>query len=252
MTKYLLNYANITCYKSQQNNRLTGLTIGNFDQCICAGVKDIDSTFYEKNKAILSQRKGAGFWLWKPYIILNQLKKMKDEDFLFYNDATINWVNPIDPLCDIAINHTPGILCFHINAGPYPDPKYPKEHYYECGQTKRDTYIVMDCDTEKYWYENYPVAATYIGFIKNKLSIQFVEEWLHYAQNINAITDAQNIYGENLKYFQDHRHDQSIYSILRKKYELPTFTQPCQWGNEYRHLGTIKTPYVLYSHRNRV
>ena len=40
--------------------------------------KQLESTkFYKDNKKILDQDKGAGWWLWKPYYILEVLKKSK-------------------------------------------------------------------------------------------------------------------------------------------------------------------------------
>ena len=48
---------------------------------------DIDEDFLEKNKNIFSHSKGGGYWLWKPYIINETLKKINDNDVLFYLDS---------------------------------------------------------------------------------------------------------------------------------------------------------------------
>ena len=37
---------------------------------------DIDNDFIEKNKSILNCTRGGGYWLWKPYIINETLKKI--------------------------------------------------------------------------------------------------------------------------------------------------------------------------------
>ena len=49
--------------------------------------KDIDHDFIEKNKAILNCKRGGGYWLWKPYIINETLKKIKNDDIIFYMDS---------------------------------------------------------------------------------------------------------------------------------------------------------------------
>ena len=42
--------------------------------------KDIDPEFYAKNKFILNQPRGAGYWLWKHYIIKDALSRVNDGD----------------------------------------------------------------------------------------------------------------------------------------------------------------------------
>ena len=60
-----------------------------FDFIFAYTDKDIISTeFYKENKEILSLNRGAGYWLWKPYLILETLKKMNDGDVLLYLDST--------------------------------------------------------------------------------------------------------------------------------------------------------------------
>ena len=49
--------------------------------------EDIKSTrFYEDNFHILQAKKGLGYWLWKPYIILQELLKLDNGDVLVYSD----------------------------------------------------------------------------------------------------------------------------------------------------------------------
>ena len=48
----------------------------------------------EKNKEILSRKRGSGYWLWKPYLILKTLKeKLNYGDYLIYIDAAILYMN---------------------------------------------------------------------------------------------------------------------------------------------------------------
>jgi hypothetical protein len=48
---------------------------------------DIDNDFINKNKSILNCNRGGGYWLWKPYIINKTLKKINDDDIIFYIDS---------------------------------------------------------------------------------------------------------------------------------------------------------------------
>ncbi len=61
------------------NNEMTKAAILCRDSAIKHGVhhsimfneKCYDPIFYSLNKHILEQQRGAGYWLWKPYIIYN-------------------------------------------------------------------------------------------------------------------------------------------------------------------------------------
>ena len=56
---------------------------------------------------------------------------------------------------------------------------------------------------------------------KTPFGMGIVEEWLHFAQDERILTDRSNRCGEpNYPGFKDHRHTQSIWSLLCKKHEL--------------------------------
>ena len=47
----------------------------------------VETEFYKENKDLLDQAKGAGWWLWKPYYILETLKSSETNDFIIYSDC---------------------------------------------------------------------------------------------------------------------------------------------------------------------
>ncbi len=69
----------------------------------------------------------------------------------------------------------------------------------------------------------------------------FVSEWLTYAQDSRAITDDNNVLSStNYPDFRGHRHDQTILSLLAKKWNLTVYPDPSQWGeSEKRPYPTI-------------
>jgi hypothetical protein len=69
----------------------------------------------------------------------------------------------------------------------------------------------------------------------------FVSEWLTYAQDSRAIMDDNNVLGStNYPDFRSHRHDQTILSLLAKKWNLTVYPDPSQWGeSEQRPYPTI-------------
>jgi hypothetical protein len=78
----------------------------------------------------------------------------------------------------------------------------------------------MDCDNEKY-HNSQMTYASICFWKKTDTTMSFLEEWLRYCKNPNVLTDIENIHGDNLPNFVDHRHDQSVLTNLTIKYDMP-------------------------------
>jgi len=229
--KYLINYAHLAHYKAQQINSKSGKEAGNFDKVISYGIDDIDRRFYKKNWDILSQRRGAGYWLWKPYIILKTMKRINDGDFIFYSDSASFWISKVDPIYKVMLDLK---TCIHL----FSTDQVPGN--INAQQCKRDAFILMDADTSKVTHHQ-SIHGGFQAYINCKCAREFLKEYLEYCQNKNILTDLPNICGkENYPEFKEHKHDQSVLSILAAKYELIYDIDPSQFGNPYRY---SRTPY---------
>jgi hypothetical protein len=58
-------------------------------------------TFVNRNKNILERKRGAGYWLWKPYLIFQELYLARDGDIIVYSDALVNFVANISYLIEL-------------------------------------------------------------------------------------------------------------------------------------------------------
>ena len=168
--------------------------------------KDIDADFKEKNEYILSNSRGAGYWLWKPYFILRTMKeKLNYGDYLIYSDAGILFVDKAQKIVDFIESKNVEMYLHRL-------PHLEKEY------TKRDAFILMGADMP-FYAETGQFNAAFQIYKKSKFTEHFLEEYLYYAKDKRIITDDQNVLGrENYAGFVDHRHDQSILSLLTKKY----------------------------------
>ena len=84
--------------------------------------------------------------------------------------------------------------------------------------TKRDAFILLGVDTP-FYAETGQFNAAFQIYRKTTFTEYFLKEYLYYAQDKRIITDDSNEMGEeNYPEFKDHRHDQSILSLLIKKY----------------------------------
>lgn len=200
---------------------------GNFDRVIGYRPDDIDIEFYETHKEILSQKRGGGYWLWKPYFVYKTLKNMNNGDYLFYCDSASFMHNKIDLLIKELNENKQDIMGFEL---PLVESQW----------TKKELMIAMECNQEKYINSNHIMASYYL-IKKSDFSVMFYKELLDYSCNKSNITDQfdKNII-QNID-FIDHRHDQSIFSLLYKKHNLKPFKDPSQFGKHpYDYSGADK------------
>jgi hypothetical protein len=178
----------------------------------------IGSPFYQAYKHIFNQKRGFGFWLWKPYFILEALKSVPDGDIIVYVDAAALFIESPDPLIQICKNNKAGMVVFDL--WPLTNGEW----------TKRKTFEVMECDNPTYWNASQVVGGLLV-LRKSAKVISFIEEWLSFCTNIDILAPDEHDTGKNLPGFQAHREDQSILAILVKKYDIETYRNPCRWGD---------------------
>lgn len=215
MKKYHISYAAGRYLKAQEYCSNSAKHFG-FDEVFSFGPNDIDRDFIQKNIKILQQPRGAGYWLWKPYFICKTLDKMQDGDLLVYSDAGSYYQASPQPLIDLIEKEEKGVLSFELKG------LYEKEY------TKRDAFVLMGLDDPKY-SESSQREATYVWMLKNEFTAALAKEYLEYAQDERIITDLPSE-NPNHPEFKDHRHDQSIWSLLCKKYEIPAHRLISQHG----------------------
>lgn len=203
--------------------------------------KTIELEFYKKNQQIFQYQRGFGYWIWKPYCILKTLKQLNDGDFVIYSDSGSIFINQINDLFDICADHK-GILLFDNRDGTENENQRWQNYMW----TKRDCFELMDCKKEIYVQGN-QVDACYQIYQKNEMVMNFLNEYQTYCENINIISDLPNITGPNHPHFREHRHDQSILSLLQIKHNIYVEREPSQWG--YRTQEN-KDKIKFYHHRN--
>jgi hypothetical protein len=217
---WLVTYGAGSVYQANQK----ALVISSVDKCIDT-VKIytpelLGSNFLEKNKAIMDQKRGAGYWLWKPYIILETLKQTPENDIVIYIDSGLVVKKPLDSLIKqlgefdmMAFNNS------HTNL-PY---------------TKNDLFTQMDMDSE-YARNHIQYDGSVIIMRSNKNTREFVEKWLKWCENEHAITDSPSKSAERVE-FVDHRHDQSILSLLllKSKSEIKFLALPLELKDKFFH-----------------
>ena len=203
-----ISYSNERYLTQLKYNQKSALEIGKVDEYYAYYPKDIDEKFKEINKDILIQKRGNGYWLWKPYILLKTMKeKMNEGDFLIYTDACILYKQNVNILINFLNKNKQEMLLYRLSN-------------LEKKWTKRDAFILMGADSP-YFTDTYQYQASYQIYRKSKLTLYFLEELLYYSQDKRIITDDNNtLEFNNYEGFKENRHDQSVLSVLTKKYGL--------------------------------
>jgi len=239
MKKILITFGDQKYYKSMQLLSSTALSKGRVDEVISYKKEELQNTeFWSKNQYILSRPRGAGYWIWKPYIILHTLESLEDGDIVMYSDAAVEIIDDLSPLFSLAEDKDR--VVFEI-AGGHNNRTW----------TKRDCFVLLNCDEEKYW-NDLQLTATFSLWKKTDGNIAFLKEYLRYLRDPRIVTDDPNMCGKpNFLEFKDHRHDQSVLSILTRKHNFERFCDPSQWGNTEREKYP-NSPYgQLINHHRR-
>lgn len=212
---YLCSFYSLDLYPSYTRFKLQAKKINIFDniffynQFNLPNDKKFENNFHDK----LNAKYRYAYWAWKPFIILNEMMKIKEEDIIIYldigchiNDSAIN---KLYEYLDIVIKYDN--LCFELD-------------FIEKCWTKGDLFNYFNRINDKLITDSKQRCAT--GFIlkKTEKNISFLKEWLDvFYYNFSLIDDTKsNI--NNLDGFIENRHDQSAFSILSKIYNFYTIS----------------------------
>lgn len=156
----------------------------------------LPEAFIAKHKNMFAYKRGAGYWIWKPQIILQTMQQAAEDDIIIYADSGIDILASLQLLIELA--HQKGIVLF--SAEPYVQREW----------TKRDAFVLLDADSPKYWNDEHIWGGFQI-YKNNQRSKRFVSEWLQSMSDERAVTDSPNEMGKpNFPGFQEHRHDHDM------------------------------------------
>lgn len=239
-----INYADRHFAKAQQLNLRTALAWG-ADRTIAYTPADMDASFRRQNEAILAAAKGNGYYLWKPYFLNKAYRELKEGDYLIYTDAGSIYVNKIQYLIHCMERERQELMVFSL-----------QREMLERKYTKRDAFVLMGCDNPRFTDTPQSIGG-YVILKKSDFVEKFIAEDLKFAQDERIITERKNTLGfDDYPEFIAHRHDQSVWSLMVKKYDIKRFRDPSQYGlvNHYEPEVERRSTYpqIIDSHRMNV
>lgn len=218
---YLVTFGTDDLAQHQAYVNRTAIAFGGIDGLVPWTPRRLAATeFFARHRDILSAPTGDGHWLWKPYIILDLLERLRDGDWVVYSDVgrTHPYAlhHPVEPMVGWAIAANGGLL--------------PGAYIPDCGAnsqwTKRDCFVRMGCDAARFWSAP-QIQASFSLWQKNAASLDFVRQWLAFCTDPAILTDAPNVSGlPDLPGFVEHRRDQSVLTNLALLRDVRGFGSP--------------------------
>lgn len=222
---YLVSYADGGEIHLRNQNTLAQTAINKgFDNILLYGRKNLDKKFLEKNKHILNEPKGAGYWAWKPYVILDAMSKAKENDVIIYLDSGIIVTNKLKDGI--------GSLLRNIEMFDKDIIVFPNNHKIR-PYVKRDLLEHFNMNNDEYKNKHQMVGGVVI-FKNTQIARNFVSEWLILCEQEKLISDKPSALQEDPE-FEAHRHDQSILSLLTYKYPSNVQIFPVNYMEWFPH-----------------
>lgn len=201
----LLSYADgdNVYFKNQNALNLSALNRG-VDHLHTYRRSHINPTFFEQYKHILNQKRGAGYWLWKPYIILQTMKMYPENTLIIYADSGVIFSKDISLLFMDLKSHD---RIFVIQGKSTPLERHLKKEAQHKMGISDDSVILK---SENLW-------AFFMCFKNTKENQAFVEQWLKLCCDGSLLTDAPMDPKRQNNAFEYHQHDQSLLSVILAK-----------------------------------
>lgn len=197
---WAITYSDSNYKRSAWLNRYTAKVFGGADKTRTYGPDCLDNEFLLRNNELLSQKRGAGYWVWKPYIILKTLQECQEGDYVMYLDAGAYYVRSIQYLVNNMEKIDAEVFLSSI--------LLPNRDW-----CKRDAFIKCGCDIPE-CINSHQIEATYVLVKKGEKALRFLERWQKYASDPQVNSDLPNQLGkDNYPGFRENRHDQTALSL---------------------------------------
>jgi hypothetical protein len=203
----LVSFADRTMRGSLRRLDREARAMGVFSHRFLSTDRDLDAEFWTRHREfILRHPRLFGYDIWKPHIVQRALAGLPAGAILFYCDAGCS-LNPegvarFREYLAMARAHPSGSLAF---TGGLPEVEW----------TKRDVLDRLGF-TAPEQLESSQVWGGMFFLVKMPATVRLVERWSELTQEYHLVDDSASEKPEHPR-FREHRHDQSIFSILFKE-----------------------------------
>ncbi len=254
--KYLISFGSPDLKLTMKRFSKQGNKIDYFDKVIVFSINDLDKNDKNKLLTLLKNRKnkkGYGFWLWKPLIIQRFLKKINKNDIVNYVDLGCHINSQGKKRLDYYIKRLNksknGMLCFQYKKLPKLNSiKFKFQDIYEYKYTKADLFHYFDVFDKRGITQSPQYWAGNIILKKNIFTRKFIDSWLKVFIERFDLADDSKSRNKNFKGFVENKSDQSIFSLLckiNKIDSLSAYESEWVYYQKKKYWGhTLKSPII--------
>ena len=232
MKKILLTF-NSSNYDRGNIKLFNGTFSKYFDTIINYTENDLDdyiANIVNEMITLSGWQRGYGYWIWKPYIISQELKKLESNDILFYLDSHFNFNDEslIEQIIKDLSKDKYGL--FWGREARSNDIEWTTPYLVNAVETE----LNYKFSNDELMKEHGDAGLLFIR--KNKFTVDFFEKWFDIMiKHKLELTDYYNAAAYELNNnFIENRHDQSVFNLMVKYYKLqsPEYIRYWEWGSE--------------------
>lgn len=230
----LLSYADgdTVYFKNQNALNLSALNRG-IDHVHTYRRCHMDKDFFDTHQHILTQKRGAGYWLWKPYFILKTMRMYDDDATIIYADSGVIFSKDLELFFRDLISHD-RIMVSQGKSAPL--SRHLKKEAQEKLSIFEDSSVLKG---ENIW-------GFFLVLKNTKENRDFIEAWLKLCCDGDLLTDDPFDLNLQAKEFEYHQHDQSLLSVV-----LAHKTQDFQRNTKIIPKNILRNHYGIYNiHRH--
>jgi hypothetical protein len=259
MRKFFLSFADSRMSDALARIRSQAEGMYCYDHIVVADQSYLNIDFRERYKDKLANKvRGYGYWCWKPQVILQLLDQVNDGDIIQYTDAgchlNTNGKLRLLEYFDLTEQSESGILAFTAVPPEFHDPAVSLPDLRECRWCKADLFEFLNVIDNKSVTHSPTIGATIIFVKKNKNSQAIIRQWLNVIEASFSLIDDSPSKSNNLPEFVEHRHDQSIFSILCKLNHV-ALVSSYEYGYPSKHSSApdwkILKSYPIHARRDK-
>jgi len=238
MNNYFVAFADKKLFRSLARIKRQAEALGFFTKVFVLDDEALPHEFRVRFKDRLVQgSRGFGYWSWKPEVIKQTLNQIADGDALIYVDAGCHinrsGLRRLKEYFDLLQGENSGILAFQSKPPTKDSPlKWDGRKLFDQPNyrwIKGDLFNYFGARDDRRFTHAEAIGAGVILVKKCSNSMSIIDEWCSIiASDFSLLDDTPSKTG-NIDGFIEHRHDQSIFSLLCLKYNIPTLSAYEYW-----------------------
>jgi len=208
MKIHFLTFASSSFEKSLMRIKTEAENTRFFDTISCLKETDLPLIYRIKNISRLNRfTKGYGYWMWKSFITKSLLEKIDDGDILLYTDSgcTLNMEGD-----KRFAEYIRMLTCSEFSNLSF------QMYHLEKQYSKGDLFKYLGLEKNSYIKNSEQLVGGIFFIKKDERSIKLVNEWYSICHSRKDLIDDSASKFQNDPEFVEHRHDQSVFSLLRK------------------------------------